>query len=144
MRTPKRQFLINKNAKPTQYPLHLNLLWADPGSAQQGIWHNTACVNIREHGNLFHKEFTRTGAELEPEDFPDPVTVNRAAMITVSGAIRPRSNWASSRSPWIPLGCENAEQSNATPSEHEPRVRTHADHLAMLPGDIVSMMILSK
>lgn len=50
--------------------LHHNLLWAAPGSAQQGIWYNTTCVDIREGDNLFHKEFTRTCAELKPEDFP--------------------------------------------------------------------------
>ena len=51
--------------------LHHNLLWAAPGSAQQGIWYNTACVDIRERDNLFLKEFTRTCAELQPEDFPE-------------------------------------------------------------------------
>ena len=50
--------------------LHDNLLWAAPGSLQQGLWYNTMCVGIRERDNVFHPEFTRTCAELKPADFP--------------------------------------------------------------------------
>jgi len=50
--------------------LHHNLLWAAPGSHQRDMWFNTCCVDIREHDNVFHGLFTRTCAELRPEDFP--------------------------------------------------------------------------
>ena len=48
-----------------------NLLWAAPGSLQHDFWYNTCCVDIREHDNVFHKNFTRTSAELTAEDFPN-------------------------------------------------------------------------
>jgi hypothetical protein len=35
------------------------------------LWFNTACVDVREHDNVFHKEFTRTCAGLKPGDFPE-------------------------------------------------------------------------
>ncbi|MEI6500462.1 MAG: carbohydrate-binding protein, partial [Armatimonadota bacterium] len=50
--------------------LNHNLLWAAPGSLQRGFYYNTACANVRESDNVFHQEFTRSCAELKPEDFP--------------------------------------------------------------------------
>lgn len=50
--------------------LNHNLLWAAPGSLQRGFFYNTACANLRESDNVFHQEFTRSSAELRPEDFP--------------------------------------------------------------------------
>ena len=47
-----------------------NLMWAAPGSQQAGAWFNTCCANIRASDNVFHPNFTRTSAELKPEDFP--------------------------------------------------------------------------
>lgn len=51
--------------------LNHNLLWAAPGSLQRGFYYNTACANVRESDNVFHQEFTRSCAELKPEDFPE-------------------------------------------------------------------------
>lgn len=50
--------------------VHHNLLWAAPGTVQRSIWFNTCCANCSDHDNIFHPEFTRTCAELRPEDFP--------------------------------------------------------------------------
>ncbi|MBC7288681.1 MAG: carbohydrate-binding protein, partial [Armatimonadetes bacterium] len=50
--------------------VHHNLIWAAPGTLQRGIWFNTCCANCTDHDNIFHPEFTRTCAELRPEDFP--------------------------------------------------------------------------
>ena len=44
--------------------LHHNLLWAAPGSLQRGLWFNTCCVNVRDHDNVFHREFARTSGNL--------------------------------------------------------------------------------
>jgi len=51
--------------------VHHNLFWAAPGSLQRDMWFNTCCVDIREHDNVFHGLFTRSSAELRPEDFPN-------------------------------------------------------------------------
>jgi len=51
--------------------LHHNLLWAAPGSHQRGLWFNTACVDVNEHDNVFHEEFSRTCAKLKRSDFPE-------------------------------------------------------------------------
>jgi len=50
--------------------VHHNLLWATPGTLQRSIWFNTCCANCSDYDNIFHPEFTRTCAELRPEDFP--------------------------------------------------------------------------
>jgi hypothetical protein len=50
--------------------VHHNLLWAAPGSLQRGLWFNTCCTDCTEHDNVFHPDFTRTCAELTPDDFP--------------------------------------------------------------------------
>ncbi|HVM50444.1 MAG TPA: carbohydrate-binding protein [Candidatus Acidoferrum sp.] len=50
--------------------LRNNLLWAAPGSLQHGLWYNTACVDLHDEKNVFYTNFTRTCAELTPEDFP--------------------------------------------------------------------------
>jgi hypothetical protein len=63
--------IIYLDAGTCDVTLHHNLLWAAPGSLQRGLYYNTACVDIREHNNVFHKEFTRTCADLKPEDFPE-------------------------------------------------------------------------
>ena len=70
--------------------IHHNLLWAAPGSLQRGFWFNTACVNIRERDNVLHKEFTRTCAELKPEDFP---AANPSASATTSRIRRRVPKW---------------------------------------------------
>ena len=51
--------------------LHHNLLWAAPGSLQRDLWFNTCCVDIGVRDNAFHGLFTRTSAELRPDDFPE-------------------------------------------------------------------------
>ncbi len=51
--------------------LYDNLLWAKPGSLQQGFWYNTCCVGIRETNNVFYTNFIRSGNELRPGDFPE-------------------------------------------------------------------------
>lgn len=51
--------------------LHHNLFWAAPGSLQRAMWFNSCCVNVREHDNVFHPQFTRTSATLKPADFPE-------------------------------------------------------------------------
>ncbi|MFH1923686.1 MAG: carbohydrate-binding protein, partial [Planctomycetota bacterium] len=61
--------IIYLDAGTCDVDLHHNLLWAAPGSLQRGLWYNTACVDIREHDNVFHPGFTRTCAELTPADF---------------------------------------------------------------------------
>ena len=53
-----------------QVDVHHNLFWASPGSLQRDLWFNTCCVGIREHDNVFHGLFTRSSAELRPDDFP--------------------------------------------------------------------------
>lgn len=63
--------LVYLDAGTCDVDLHHNLLWAAPGSLQRGLWYNTMCVDIREHDNLFHPDFTRTSAELTAADFPD-------------------------------------------------------------------------
>jgi len=50
--------------------VHHNLFWAAPGSLQRDLWFNTCCVDIREHDNVFHGLFTRSSAQLRPDDFP--------------------------------------------------------------------------
>ncbi len=47
-----------------------NLFWAAPGALQRDLWFNTCCVRVSERDNVFHGLFTRTCAELRPEDFP--------------------------------------------------------------------------
>jgi hypothetical protein len=63
--------IVYLDAGTCDVTLHHNLLWAAPGSLQRGLYYNTACVDIREHDNVFHKEFTRSCTELKPEDFPE-------------------------------------------------------------------------
>jgi hypothetical protein len=63
--------IVYLDAGSCDVDLHHNLLWAAPGSHQRGLWYNTMCVDIHEHHNTFHPEFTRTCAELKPEDFPE-------------------------------------------------------------------------
>jgi len=63
--------IVYLDAGTCDVDLHHNLLWAAPGSHQRGLWFNTMCVDINEHDNVFHPEFTRTSAELTPEDFPE-------------------------------------------------------------------------
>jgi hypothetical protein len=65
--------LVYLDAGSCDVDLHHNLLWAAPGSLQRGLWYNTMCVDVHEHDNLFHPEFTRTCAELTPADFPGGV-----------------------------------------------------------------------
>lgn len=62
--------LIYLDAGTCDVDVRNNLLWAAPGSLQRGLWFNTMCVDIHETDNVFHREFTRTCAELEPSDFP--------------------------------------------------------------------------
>ena len=62
--------IIYLDAGTCNVDLRHNLLWAAPGSLQQALYFNTACVDIRESDNAFHKEFTRSCAELKPADFP--------------------------------------------------------------------------
>jgi hypothetical protein len=63
--------IVYLDAGSCNVDLYNNLLWAAPGSLQRGLWYNTACVDIHEHDNVFHPEFTRTCAELKPGDFPN-------------------------------------------------------------------------
>lgn len=63
--------IVYLDAGTCDVDLHHNLLWAAPGSLQRGLWYNTMCVDVHEHDNIFHPEFTRTCAELRPEDFPN-------------------------------------------------------------------------
>ncbi|OGV75212.1 MAG: hypothetical protein A3K18_14160 [Lentisphaerae bacterium RIFOXYA12_64_32] len=51
--------------------VHHNLLWAAPGSHQRALWFNPPNTNIGHHDNVFHGLFTRTCAELTPDDFPN-------------------------------------------------------------------------
>lgn len=62
--------IVYLDAGTSHVDLHHNLLWAAPGSLQRGMWFNTACVGIRERDNVFHPDFARTSAQLEPGDFP--------------------------------------------------------------------------
>lgn len=62
--------IVYLDAGTCDVTLHHNLLWAAPGSLQRSLWFNTACVDIREHDNVFHGQFTRNCAELAPGDFP--------------------------------------------------------------------------
>lgn len=62
--------IVYLDAGTCDVDLHHNLLWAAPGSHQIGLWYNTMCVDVHEHDNLFHREFTRTSADLTPDDFP--------------------------------------------------------------------------
>ncbi len=63
--------IIYLDAGTSNVDVHHNLLWAAPGSLPYGLHFNTACVDSSEADNRFYKEFTRTCAELEPDDFPD-------------------------------------------------------------------------
>jgi hypothetical protein len=63
--------IIYLDAGTCHVDLHHNLLWASPGSLQHGLWYNTCCVGIRDHDNVFHKQFARTFAALQPRDFPE-------------------------------------------------------------------------
>lgn len=63
--------LVYLDAGSCDVDLHHNLLWAAPGSLQRGLWYNTMCVDVHEHDNTFHPDFTRTSAELKPSDFPE-------------------------------------------------------------------------
>ena len=62
--------IVYLDAGSCDVDLYNNLLWAAPGSLQRGLWYNTMCVDVHEHDNVFHPEFTRTSAELKPSDFP--------------------------------------------------------------------------
>ncbi|NOX53363.1 MAG: carbohydrate-binding protein, partial [Planctomycetes bacterium] len=62
--------IVYLDAGTCDVDLRNNLLWATPGSLQQGLWFNTACVDIHERNNLFHPNFERTSQQLRPEDFP--------------------------------------------------------------------------
>lgn len=63
--------IVYLDAGTCDVDLHHNLLWAVPGSLQRGLWYNTMCVDVNEHDNVFHENFTRTCAELKPQDFPE-------------------------------------------------------------------------
>jgi hypothetical protein len=63
--------IVYLDAGTCDVDLHHNLLWAAPGSLQRGLWYNTMCVDVNEHDNVFHENFTRTCAELKAEDFPE-------------------------------------------------------------------------
>ena len=65
--------IVYLDAGSCDVDLHHNLLWAAPGSLQRGLWYNTMCVDVHEHDNVFHPDFTRTCAELTPADFPGGV-----------------------------------------------------------------------
>lgn len=62
--------IVYLDAGTCDVDLNHNLLWAAPGSHQLGLWYNTMCVDVHEHDNLFHREFTRTSADLNSDDFP--------------------------------------------------------------------------
>ncbi len=62
--------IVYLDAGTCDVDLRHNLLWAAPGSLQYGLWFNSMCVDIRESDNVFHPNFTRTCAQLKPEDFP--------------------------------------------------------------------------
>ena len=62
--------IVYLDAGSCDVDLYNNLLWAAPGSLQRGLWYNTMCVDVHERDNVFHPDFTRTSAELEPADFP--------------------------------------------------------------------------
>ena len=63
--------MVYLDAGTCNVDLRNNLFWAAPGSLQQGLWYNTACVDIHEDHNVFYTNFTRTSAELNRGDFPD-------------------------------------------------------------------------
>lgn len=50
--------------------VHHNLLWAAPGSLQSDLWFNPPNIHVEHHDNVFHGLFTRSCAELTPDDFP--------------------------------------------------------------------------
>ena len=69
--------------------LHHNLLWAAPGSLQRGLWFNTCCVNVRDRGNVFHREFPRTAANCGPTISPRAAPSASATTSTSPPALPP-------------------------------------------------------
>jgi hypothetical protein len=62
--------IVYLDAGSCDVDLYNNLLWAAPGSLQRGLWYNTMCVDVHERDNLFHGDFARSSADLQPADFP--------------------------------------------------------------------------
>jgi len=62
--------IVYLDAGTCDVDMYRNLLWAAPGSHQRGLWFNTMCVDVNEHDNRFHPEFTRSSAQLRSRDFP--------------------------------------------------------------------------
>lgn len=62
--------MVYLDAGTSDVEVNNNLFWASPGSLQIPLWFNTCCVNVSEKDNVFHPQFTRTSATLNPADFP--------------------------------------------------------------------------